>query len=280
MSKRFTDTEKWKKAWFRKLPQKEKLFWFYILDNCNHAGIWDVDLDAASFYIGSKVDISIIQGSLMGHISPLKDNADKWYILDFVAFQYPSLDKPNRVHTSVINLLKKYNLDDPSKGLASPMQGRKDMVKDKDKVKEKDKEYTEEFNLFWDSYPKRQGKLKAFQVWNHAVRLVDASVIIEAAKAYMDDCKKNDTEQRFIKHATTWLNGCHWEDEYKTTIRKPAKPDFTRYEEEIKAQIDSFKRLRDYAGAVLDKYSDISGFDSSEVAIRHWRKTYGAKNER
>ena len=47
MAKRFTDTDKWKKKWFRELKPISKCFWSYLLDNCNHAGIWEVDISLA-----------------------------------------------------------------------------------------------------------------------------------------------------------------------------------------------------------------------------------------
>ena len=37
MAKRFTDTDKWKKGFYKKITNlKYKLLWLYILDDCNH----------------------------------------------------------------------------------------------------------------------------------------------------------------------------------------------------------------------------------------------------
>lgn len=44
MPKRMTDTEIWKKQrWFRKLSASHKLAFLYIKDQCDHAGIWNID---------------------------------------------------------------------------------------------------------------------------------------------------------------------------------------------------------------------------------------------
>ena len=56
MAKRFTDNEKWKKRFFKNLEPKYKLLWIYILDDCNHAGIWDVDMDVAALRIGESLN--------------------------------------------------------------------------------------------------------------------------------------------------------------------------------------------------------------------------------
>jgi len=57
MAKRFTDSEKWKKPFIKKLPMQYKLLWFYLLDDCNHAGVWQVDLEIASLRIGYKLNL-------------------------------------------------------------------------------------------------------------------------------------------------------------------------------------------------------------------------------
>jgi hypothetical protein len=45
MAKRFTDTEIWiKQRWFKKLDPLDKLIFIYLKDNCNHAGIWKIDV--------------------------------------------------------------------------------------------------------------------------------------------------------------------------------------------------------------------------------------------
>lgn len=44
MAKRFGDTDIWKRQrWFRKLSPDYKLSFMYIKDQCDHAGIWNID---------------------------------------------------------------------------------------------------------------------------------------------------------------------------------------------------------------------------------------------
>ena len=111
-----------------------KLFWFYLLDNCDHAGIWEVDIELASFQMGVKLDETRILKVFNRKIVPFK--TDKWFVPKFIVYQYGELNENNRVHNSVINILNKYGL---YKGRVSPLQGVKDKDKDKDKVKDKDK---------------------------------------------------------------------------------------------------------------------------------------------
>jgi len=143
MAKRFTDTEKWKKPFIRGLQGAYKLLWLYICDDCDHAGIWQVDLDVAQIRIGEKINIEEAIKSF-GDKIVIFDKGNKWFIPSFIEFQYPSgLNPENRAHNSTIILLEKYNLiDKNNKPLKSSLEGAMDM--DKDMVMVKDKEQAKE----------------------------------------------------------------------------------------------------------------------------------------
>lgn len=100
MAKRLTDTNKWTPS-FRKLSLEAKCFWFYLQDNCDHAGIWLVDFEHAEFSLGSKVDKAVQELS-----SFYTDLGEYWIIKDFVSSQYGELNPSNNVHKSVINRLE------------------------------------------------------------------------------------------------------------------------------------------------------------------------------
>ena len=144
MAKRFTDSEKWKKPFIKKLPMQYKLLWFYILDDCNHAGIWQIDLEIASLRIGYNFKLNEVLTEF-GEKVKVFDKDEKWFIEDFIEFQYGELSKKNRAHNSVIALLNKYSLL-KNKPLTSPLQGDKDKDKEKDKDKDKDKEVFNSLN--------------------------------------------------------------------------------------------------------------------------------------
>lgn len=131
MAKRFTDTEKWKKPFIRTLPAPYKLLWFYILDDCNHAGIWEVDIEVASIRIGEEVQAEKALHIFGDRVQKISEN--KWFLPDFIFFQYGELNEKNRLHLSVIQILNKYNI----KPLISPLEGAKEKDKEKDKEKEK-----------------------------------------------------------------------------------------------------------------------------------------------
>lgn len=168
MAKRFTDTEKWKKPFIRSMKAPYKLLWLYILDECDHAGIWQVDFEVAQIKIGERLNIETAREFFSGKIFEF-EGGEKWYIPDFIEFQYGELNEQNRAHNSVIRILEKYNLKE-IKPLTSPLHGANDKDKEKEKELDKEKEIelvypfdSEKFKTVWSvliSEPKWRKKTK------------------------------------------------------------------------------------------------------------------------
>jgi len=254
MAKRFTDTEKWKKGWFLSLTLAEKVFWNYLCDSCTHAGIWDVSWKSAEFHVGVKLNQAKIRETFKKQFIEL-DGGKRWFIADFITFQYKRLNPNNPAHKGAIEELQKYSLinDDysisipclslvgASESLTSPSEGTKDkdkdmdMVKDRDKEKDKEKseigfnkkEQQEKFVSIWPLYPRREGKKEAFRhfcatVTNEAGYLI----LCSALDNYKAHLKKNHTEAKFIKMGSTWFN--QWDD-WVTENRKLKNIDVVKY---------------------------------------------------
>jgi len=117
MAKRLTDSSKWKKGFLKSLEAPYKLLWLYILDDCDHAGIWHVDFQIAQIQIGITVDKDKAIEVFGDHVEVIDD--EKWFVSDFIEFQYGELCEKNRVHQSVMQILLKYKVG-PFKALASP----------------------------------------------------------------------------------------------------------------------------------------------------------------
>lgn len=142
MAKRFTDTDKWKKPFIRGLEAKYKLLWFYILDDCDHAGFWMVDLEVAGLRCGFTYDERSVLRVFGSQVQPIK-NGSVWFIRDFIDFQYGELNEKNRAHNSVLNRLNKYGI----KPLTSPLEGVKEKDKEEEREKDKDKGGSGEIKL-------------------------------------------------------------------------------------------------------------------------------------
>ena len=66
--------------------------------------------------------------------------------------------------------------------------------------------YTPAFEEFWQIYPRKADKAQAYKKYN--ARIKDGyshEQLCEAAKNYAEQCKRDRTEEKFIKHAKTFL---------------------------------------------------------------------------
>lgn len=237
MAKRFTDNEKWKKKWFRSLPCEMKLFWCYICDNCNIAGIWEVDMELASFFIGSTVSEEYTLSCMEKQITVISPS--RWMINDFVSFQYGNLVPNNNLHKSVISLLEKSGA---SQGLVSPRPGDKVKVKEEvinttnttspsPTVLPPKRAFTAIFEDIWSLYPKRIGKKDALKHFLANVKTEsDCDDIWKALGNYK---ASERVSKGFIQNGSTWFN--NWRDwvefEEKRYVKPsngtPRKPDAT-----------------------------------------------------
>lgn len=167
MAKRFTASEKWEDVWFSELPSKYKLFWFYILDKCDNAGVWEKNFKVANFLIGENIPEDEAKTMFKERIIDL---GSKWFIPKFIEFQYGTLYEHSNPHKAVIDKLTKYGLykNGVFKGINTHNE-KPARVKDKDKDKDKDKGNPEEqdvINYFTDNgYSAEAGK-KAFNYYN------------------------------------------------------------------------------------------------------------------
>lgn len=82
----------------------------------------------------------------------------------------------------------------------------KPLTEGKQQEKNKKEEYTPEFEEFWAHYPRKIEKKRAFRVWKARLREgVPPEVLVRACKHYAEYCTRQGTEQRYIKHPSTFL---------------------------------------------------------------------------
>lgn len=104
MAKRFTDTEKWDDPWFFGLSTIHKLFWLYLLDNCDISGGWKVNQKIVNLRIGAEINLDEFL-EIAGKRIELIEGRDIWFINKFIIFQYGNLNESNKIFRSVQNAL-------------------------------------------------------------------------------------------------------------------------------------------------------------------------------
>lgn len=140
MGKRFTESDKWMDPWFRALRAEFKLAWLYLLDNCDNAGVIDIDRKLAEFQIGNALDWDEFETNCSDRIEKLPNG--KWWVVRFIEFQYGALSRDCRPHNPIFLSLARNGIDPErvSKGFQKVFERAQDKDKEKDKDQDKEKE--------------------------------------------------------------------------------------------------------------------------------------------
>lgn len=192
MAKRLTDTEKWNDTWFRSLPMQYKLFWNYLCDNCDSAGVWEADLPWASEMIGFNIHLSEVKRLFDGRVQFLSDYV--WFLPKFVNDQYGHLSDGSRAHHTVIDRLKSHGIEP---GTIKPDEPTMEF----------------DFEAIWAQYPRRLNKKAARRHFHASVRTLKDYEDIQKA---LNNYKASDVvRDGYVQYGSTWFN--NWRDwiEYK-----------------------------------------------------------------
>lgn len=129
MANRLTDTTIWKKQkWFKKLSVEYKLAWKYLTDECNHAGIWKIDIselmedlgvdefDFEAFLDCCNKDFDKQTGKGINRQRIMNFKEGFVWITGFVTFQYggktQKIGTSNFAVKSAFEILNSFNLYD------------------------------------------------------------------------------------------------------------------------------------------------------------------------
>jgi hypothetical protein len=225
MAKRFTDTTKWDNPWYRKMPWEYRSLWDYILDKCDHAGIWRADLGLASYIIGKEVSLEGMTLHFGDRFTVLKE--DKVFIASFITFQYGELKSDSKVHSSVIKLLISNNIDPDSLTLTIGLPKGYLTPKDKDKDKDKEKGECEgknkfDFEALYKTYPRKLGKAEGLGRLKGMIKTEQDYQDFQSAVAnYNAHLRKNKTEPQFIKHFSSFV-GTSYKQTWRDWLDKDA----------------------------------------------------------
>jgi len=227
MSKRFTATEKWSDPWFCSLTERQRLFWVYLLDNCDNAGIWRANWILVELYFpGMGKALEAFKDRLV------KIDGEKYHIPKFLEFQYGELSEACKPHLSVIRSLQKLGLW-KSKGYTKGIH----TLQDKDKDKEKDKEKGEggagggikrgksifvPFDEFYKLFPKHENKQEAADKWialNPSREFWESTIKPSLLRHIESDSWKQENG-KFIPNPAKWILRKRWEDEVQIKTEK------------------------------------------------------------
>lgn len=227
MAKRFTDTGKWKRPWFRDLGLHAKVLWQYICDDCDHAGVWIADFNLVSFQVGFKVDRVKLRDWLGDKLVQI--DADKFFVPSFFEFQYGNSDSGFRAKQGAIRELAKYGLIDPESGVLITLTnsylsvndtygtllelqgigtGKGNTVLD---PKNEQRVTNEDLESVYQLYPRKEGKSDGLRIARAQIKtLAELADLRKAIERYTAKLKVDGTDKKYIKHFGTFM--AKWRD--------------------------------------------------------------------
>jgi hypothetical protein len=100
--------------------------------------------------------------------------------------------------------------------------------------------FAQEFEEFWQAYPRKVGKVQAMRAFLKATEQTPAEWVIEGARRFGGD--PNQPPVQFIPYPATWLNRGGWED--GPLPERIKTPEELRAEAEVRLKIDGEKRAQ------------------------------------
>jgi hypothetical protein len=251
MSKRFTDTEKWKDDWFLSLSNDEKVAWFWLLDNCNHAGICKPSIGLLNFMCRTNYTEDQLIQIMDGRVVKFDG---MWFIPKFLKFQYGTLVSNMPAVKSVVKELKAKKLLDFSKAfvevpliddshesdnssitLTEQLPNSSLTVKDKDKDKDKDIDKVKillDITPFSENFMQHWNEWKQYKIQQHSFKYKSALTEKKEFNRLLKLSEKNESfaiELLDNAMARAW-EGFHIPNEKKQKQHEPANRDQARIE--------------------------------------------------
>lgn len=140
-------------------------------------------------------------------------------------YDFPQGGNVHRVEKLQTNALSSNNINalsaDNINALSSNTLASDSDTKTKFSLKELEKDFEE----VWQAYPKKQGKEAAKKAYIKARKAgVSNCEIAAGLTRYKLFIQANRTEDRYIKHGSTWFNQKCWEDDYSIADKASSNP--------------------------------------------------------
>lgn len=226
--KRFTETDKWRDPWFRRLSGSAKLLWLYILDHCDKIGLVEIDEALASQDCGQNITPDTLK-ELESRLQCCGNG--KFFIPKFISFQYGTLTEHCPPHRTVLKLVNTHCLVSdgifyhyPKATLALGHKTRQEEDKKKTRQEGEQKitkadppavlETTAED--IYEAYPLKVGKPVALRAIQKAMAKLAPELLLQKTKQFAAS-RKGDSS--FVPHPATWFNQDRFNDDPATWVR-------------------------------------------------------------
>lgn len=235
--KRYINTKFWSDNYIVDLEPLERYLFLYFLTNehTDICGIYELPKRIMAFETG--LDIETISNALERFSNDRKIQfIDGWvYVHNFTKNQASnenmvkgatrSLEEvPAQVMAKIKEITESSeSLSKPSESFGKPRLTLTLTPKPTEDMSDKSDvqaERLEDFDYFWEAYPKKELKRKAKEIWLRK----KLSAQLKAILSFVEQAKQTDRWQKgYIKQPTAFLNGECWNDDLNSYNDKKAK---------------------------------------------------------
>jgi flagellar biosynthesis GTPase FlhF len=90
------------------------------------------------------------------------------------------------------------------------------------------KEIDNAFESVWEEYPKKADKQNAYKKFQKKAKVDGIELVLKGTRAYIEETRKHETDQQFIKHYATFLNKESYKDYEQIDPVSPEKSELER----------------------------------------------------
>lgn len=136
-----------------------------------------------------------------------------------------NVDVENAVHINITNNKKtiKRNIEEKEIYIKEKEEGSES--------KARKTTHSEEFEMLWSAYPRKQGKQGAYKAYIKALKDGDTfEEMMDGIRRYVEYIEAEGTPMQYVKMGQTFFNGRCWNDEFVSTktARRTSQPVFDR----------------------------------------------------
>lgn len=218
--RRFTDTEKWSDPWFRSLRAAHKLVFLFIIDRCDNAGFYEIDMDSMIFHTG--LERKHVEAALKALERGIIPGREGWvWVKNFLFHQRnDQLDPRNLAHRQIIALLKsRYDLFKDCNSFKDfiapyrPLIGVPGNVKVKVNAVQHTAEQKRKAEEIYAAYPRKAAKPHAVAAILKASEKVSFEYLLDKTRLY---AKAREGKPDFTPYPATWFNRERFNDDPST----------------------------------------------------------------
>lgn len=239
MARRFTDSKKWRNEWFRTLGAQAKLTWVYLCDECDKAGVIQIDYGLASFQLGFKITEKVLSDWFGAKIYFF--DGDRILIRQFFEFQYGTSKDTWSAKIEARKQLEALGFhivdgkvimpsEEENQTTIDPLSVECDntpLIRVRGRVSNciKEEKRKFDFDFLYQAYPKKEGKQKGLEICKREIKTIgDYEALHSAINRYSAHLAQNGTAGKYIKQFSSFM--ASWRDWVEPDAGKAA--DFSK----------------------------------------------------